>query len=86
MKGKNDILYLLWKNKKMNYNIILIIGLTLIIGGFLLFLYSEMKKRDLERQEAENQKFIDAILRTQQLQNIRKDIRKWQINKKIWLR
>ena len=60
----------------INYNIILLIGLTLIIGGFLLFLYSEMKKRDLERQEAENQKFIDAILRTQQLQNIRKDIRK----------
>ena len=60
----------------INYNIILLIGLTLIIGGFLLFLYSEIKKRDLERQEAENQRFIDAILRTQQLQNIRKDIRK----------
>jgi len=60
----------------MNYNIILLIGLTLIIGGFLLFMYSEMKIRDLERQEAENQRFIDAILRTQQLQNIRKDIRK----------
>ena len=60
----------------MNNNIILLIGLTLIIGGFLLFLYSEIKKRDLERQEAENQRFIDAILRTQQLQNIRKDIRK----------
>ena len=60
----------------MNYNIIPLIGLTLIIGGFLLFLYSEIKKRDLERQEAENQRFIDAILRTQQLQNIRKDIRK----------
>ena len=60
----------------MNYNIKLLIGLTLIIGGFLLFLYSEIKKRDLERQEAENQRFIDAILRTQQLQNIRKDIRK----------
>ena len=60
----------------MNYNIILLIGLTLIIGGFLLFMYSEMKIRDIERQEAENQRFIDAILRTQQLQNIRKDIRK----------
>ena len=54
----------------------MLIGLTLIIGGFLLFMYSEMKIRDLERQEAENQRFIDAILRTQQLQNIRKDIRK----------
>ena len=61
----------------MNYNIILLIGLTLIIGGFLLFLYSEIKKRDFERPEAENERFIDAILRTQQLQNIRKDIRKW---------
>ena len=54
----------------------MLIGLTLIIGGFLLFMYSEMKIRDIERQEAENQRFIDAILRTQQLQNIRKDIRK----------
>ena len=61
----------------MNYNIILLIGLTLIIGGFLLFMYSEMKERELDRKQAENQRFIDAILRTQQLQNIRKDIRKW---------
>ena len=60
----------------MNYNIILLIGLTLIIGGFLLFMYSEMKIRELDRKQAENQRFIDAILRTQQLQNIRKDIRK----------
>ena len=29
----------------MNYNIILLIGLTLIIGGFLLFMYYEMKER-----------------------------------------
>ena len=60
----------------INYNIIMLIGVTLIIGGFLLFMYSEMKIREIERQEAENQRFIDAILRTQQLQNIRKDIRK----------
>jgi hypothetical protein len=60
----------------MNYNIIMIIGLAMIIGGFLLFLYSEMKIREIDRKQAENQRFIDAILRTQQLQNIRKDIRK----------
>ena len=60
----------------MNYNIILLIGLTLIIGGFLLFLYSEMKIREIDRKQAENQRFADAVLRTQQLQNIRKDIRK----------
>jgi len=40
-----------------------------------LFLYSEIKEREADRQKAENQRFIDAILRTQQLQNIRKDIR-----------
>ena len=68
----------------MNYNIILLIGLTLIIGGFLLFMYSEMKERELDRKQAENQRFIDAILRTQQLQNIRKDIRKW-LKKKVKL-
>jgi len=58
------------------YNIILYIGIGLIVGGFLLFLYSEMRLRQLEIEEVENQKFIDAILRTQQLQNIRRDIRK----------
>ena len=58
------------------YNIILYIGVGLIGGGFLLFLYSEMRLRQLEIEECENQKFIDAILRTQQLQNIRRDIRK----------
>ena len=58
------------------YNIILYVGIILIVGGFLLFLYSEMRLRQLEIEEVENQKFIDAILRTQQLQNIRRDIRK----------
>ena len=58
------------------YNLILYIGVGLIVGGFLLFLYSEMKLRQLEIEEVENQKFIDALIRTQQLQNIRKDIRK----------
>jgi len=58
------------------YNLILYIGIGLIVGGFLLFLISEIRLRQLEIEECENQKFIDAILRTQQLQNIRKDIRK----------
>ena len=58
------------------YNIILYIGVGLIVGWFLLFLYSEMRLRQLEIEESENQKFIDALIRTQQLQNIRRDIRK----------
>ena len=60
----------------MNYNIILLIGLTLIIGGFLLFMYLEMKEREIDRKLAEDQKFANAVFRTQQLQNIRRDIRK----------
>ena len=58
------------------YNLILYIGVGLIVGGFLLFLYSEMRLRQLEIEESENQKFFDALIRTQQLQNIRRDIRK----------
>ena len=60
----------------MDYNLILYIGMSLIVGGFLLFLFCEMKEREIDRKLAENQRFIDALLRTQQLQNIREDIRK----------
>ena len=59
----------------MDYNLIMYIGTSLIVGGFLLFLFCEMKEREIDRKLAENQRFIDALLRTQQLQNIRKDIR-----------
>jgi len=60
----------------MDYNLIMYIGTSFIIGGFLLFLFCEMKEREIDRKLAENQRFIDALLRTQQLQNIRKDIKK----------
>ena len=56
------------------YNILLYSGISLIVGGFLLFLFCEMKEREIDRKLAENQRFIDALLSTQQLQNIRKDI------------
>ena len=59
----------------INYNIIMLIGVATMVGGFLLFLYSEMKEREADRQKAENERFIEALERTQQLQNIRKDIR-----------
>ena len=56
------------------FNILLYSGISLIVGGYLLFLFCEMKEREIDRKLAENQRFIDALLRTQQLQNIRKDI------------
>lgn len=58
------------------FNILLYSGTLLIVVGFLGFLYSEMKLREIDRKLAENQRFIDALLRAQQVQNIRKDIRK----------
>ena len=57
------------------FNILMYGGTSLIVGGFLFFIYCEMKEREIDRKLAENQRFIDALIRTQQLQNIRKDIR-----------
>ena len=59
----------------INYNIILLIGVATMVGGFILFLYCEMEEREADRQKAENERFIEALERTQQLQNIRKGLR-----------
>jgi len=40
----------------MNYNLILYIGLFLIVGGFCLWLYLEMKEREIDRQLAMNKR------------------------------
>ena len=34
----------------MDYNLLLYIGLFFIVGGFVLFLYSEMKIREIDIQ------------------------------------
>ena len=47
----------------MDWNIVLYVGLTLIVSGFLLFLHSENKLREIDRKIAENDRFIQAILR-----------------------
>ena len=35
----------------INYNLVMYIGLGLIIGGFCLFLYSQMRLRQLDREQ-----------------------------------
>ena len=35
----------------IDYNLIMWIGLGLIVGGFCLFLYSEMRLRQLDREQ-----------------------------------
>tara|TARA_E500000318_G_scaffold46082_1_gene43491 strand:+ start:1305 stop:1475 length:171 start_codon:yes stop_codon:yes gene_type:complete len=47
----------------MDWNLIMYIGVGLMVGGFALFIFSEMKIREIDRKLAENQRFIDAILR-----------------------
>ena len=47
----------------MDYNLIMYNGVGLMVGGFGLFLFSEMKIREIDRKMAENQRFIDAMLR-----------------------
>ena len=59
----------------INYNIILLIGVAIMFGGLILFLYCEMEEREADRQKAESERFIEALERSQIVQNIRKDIR-----------
>ena len=47
----------------IDWNIVLYIGLVLITFGFGLFLYSEMKLKEIDRKMAENDRFIQAMLR-----------------------
>ena len=53
----------------MDYNLIMYIGVGLMVGGFGLFIFSEMKIREIDRKLAENQRFIDAMLR----------VKKWEV-------
>mgnify|MGYP003119385951 FL=1 len=53
----------------MDYNLIMYIGVGLMVGGFGLFIFSEMKIREIDRKIAENQRFIDAIMR----------VKKWEV-------
>ena len=45
----------------INYNIVLYIGLFLIIGGFCLFLFSQMRLRQLDIEEWKNQQLLKSF-------------------------
>ena len=46
----------------IDYNLIMWIGLGLIIGGFCLFLYSEMKIRQCDIELARQKKLSESFL------------------------
>ena len=58
--------YITERINNMTWNVIMGIGLLMIVGGFLGFIFCEMQEREIDRKIAENQHFIDAILKTQE--------------------
>ena len=42
----------------IDWNIVLYIGMGLLISGFGLFLYSEMKIREIDRKLAQNERLM----------------------------
>ena len=46
----------------MNYDLILYIGLFLIVGGFCLFIYNEMRLRKIDMEQA-RQASLDIAFR-----------------------
>ena len=53
----------------MDYNLLLYMGIFFIVGGFSLFLYSEMKLRDIDIQ----------LFKLEQ--RIKKELSKWVMKK-----
>ena len=53
----------------INYNIVLYIGLFLIVGGFCLFLYSQMRLRQLDREQFQNNRLLESFNKAKEMEN-----------------
>jgi len=49
------------KNKMIDYNLILYIGISLIVFGFILFIISEIKLRQLDIEEFKQQQLSKSF-------------------------
>ena len=47
----------------MNYNLVLWIGLFLIVGGFCLFFYSELRLAQLDREQWKNDQLMKSFMK-----------------------
>ena len=45
----------------IDYNLVMYIGLGLIVGGFFLFLYSEMRLAQLDREQWKNDQLTKSF-------------------------
>ena len=52
----------------MNYNLVLYIGLFLIVGGFCLFLYSQMRLRQLDREQWLSDQLTQSINQAKEME------------------
>ena len=53
----------------INYNLVLYIGLALIVGGFCLFLYSQMRLAQLDREEFQNNRLLESFNKAKEMEN-----------------
>jgi len=52
----------------INYNIVLYIGLFLIVGGFCLFLYSQMRLRQLDIEQFKNNQLLESFTKAKEME------------------
>ena len=52
----------------INYNLVLYIGLALIVGGFCLFLYSQMRLRQLDIEEFKNNQLLESFRKAKEME------------------
>ena len=52
----------------INYNLVLYIGLALIVGGFCLFLYSQMRLAQLDREEFQNNRLLESFNKAKEME------------------
>ena len=53
----------------IDYNIVLYIGLFLIVGGFCLFLYSQMRLRQLDIEQFKNNQLLESFNKAKEMDN-----------------
>ena len=52
----------------IDYNLVMYIGLGLIVGGFCLFLYSEMRLAQLDREQWKNDQLLESFRKAKEME------------------
>ena len=55
----------------INYNLVVYIGLGLIVGGFCLFLYSEMRLAQLDREQWKHDQLMKSFMKAKEMEKQR---------------